>query len=396
MTHQKAKNWAIFCKIVDNFGDIGICWRLAKQLATEYPQAAIEETSIQVTLFIDDLTAAHSIIPALNPAISNHAQSIDSVYVLPLSMADDIPAADVVIETFACDLPEKYLISMESHQSCWINIDYLSAEPWVEDFHAKPSKHPTRQLTKYYFFPGFNAKTGGLIREKALLTMRDTFKQQAYLAHLASTFQTTINSDAINISLFCYPQANLAVLFYALQKQAKPVNIWLPFNNNLTTLSAIFIDFNYTIGEVYEKNNLRIYVLPFLSQLEYDHLLWACDLNFVRGEDSWIRAIWAAKPFVWQPYIQTENTHLKKLNAFLQTHYPENSADTQHVNIMHHADLAWSNAESNVENEEDCLLALLAHLPELQAYHLARTNALAQLPDLTAQLVLTSQKILKK
>jgi uncharacterized repeat protein (TIGR03837 family) len=58
-------------------------------------------------------------------------------------------------------------------------------------------------------------------------------------------------------------------------------------------------------------------VLPFVEQERYDELLWACDVNFVRGEDSFVRALWAGKPFIWQIYPQQDMAHLKKLEAFL-------------------------------------------------------------------------------
>ena len=63
---------------------------------------------------------------------------------------------------------------------------------------------------------------------------------------------------------------------------------------------------------------MRWSYLPFMSQLDFDHLLWACDINFVRGEDSLVRAIWASKPFVWQIYPQDDGAHAPKLEAFMQ------------------------------------------------------------------------------
>jgi len=62
---------------------------------------------------------------------------------------------------------------------------------------------------------------------------------------------------------------------------------------------------------------LTIHTLPRLSQVEFDHLLWACDLNGVRGEDSLVRALWAGKPLVWHIYPQDDDAHLAKLDAFL-------------------------------------------------------------------------------
>ena len=41
------------------------------------------------------------------------------------------------------------------------------------------------------------------------------------------------------------------------------------------------------------------------------------DWNFVRGEDSLVRALWAGKPFVWQIYPQHDGAHWDKLTAFL-------------------------------------------------------------------------------
>ncbi|MES1986609.1 MAG: elongation factor P maturation arginine rhamnosyltransferase EarP, partial [Pseudomonadota bacterium] len=97
----------------------------------------------------------------------------------------------------------------------------------------------------------------------------------------------------------------------------------------------------YTIetGSILSKKNLNVHVVPFLSQADYDQLLASCDINFVRGEDSWIRAIWAAKPFIWQPYLQTENTHVTKLNAFLDLFYADCEAHTKAAIYKAHS--AW-------------------------------------------------------
>ncbi|HOY69764.1 MAG TPA: elongation factor P maturation arginine rhamnosyltransferase EarP [Methylotenera sp.] len=295
-------HYDIFCKIVDNFGDIGVCWRLAKQLANAH--------DLRIRLFIDDFSVASKIIPSLN--INKTTQFIENVEISPWPV-DSTQPANVVIETFACGLPEAYLHRAAQQKSLWINLDYLSAEDWVNVFHAKPSPHPTLPITKHFFFPGFTANTGGLIREKNLLVERDAF--------LASTQQQAAfwqklgvqpNEHAIKISLFCYAQADLAGLFSALNQYSQPIQLVVPENS----LIANFIANNIQLAK-----NIQICQLPFLSQDDYDKLLWACDLNFVRGEDSWIRAIWAGKPFIWQPYIQTENTHLTKLEAFINLYY---------------------------------------------------------------------------
>ena len=70
-------------------------------------------------------------------------------------------------------------------------------------------------------------------------------------------------------------------------------------------------------GEQPASGALSVIVVPFMSQRDYDRLLWCCELNFVRGEDSFVRAQWAARPFVWQIYAQDEAAHRLKLEAFL-------------------------------------------------------------------------------
>jgi uncharacterized repeat protein (TIGR03837 family) len=71
--------------------------------------------------------------------------------------------------------------------------------------------------------------------------------------------------------------------------------------------------------------------LPWLSQQDYDKLLWACDMNFVRGEDSVLRALWTGKPFVWQIYPQQDGAHLPKLAAFLQQNQLTGAAQNFHA-----------------------------------------------------------------
>jgi uncharacterized repeat protein (TIGR03837 family) len=65
------------------------------------------------------------------------------------------------------------------------------------------------------------------------------------------------------------------------------------------------------------RSRLAIHFLPLLAQPDFDHLLWSCDLNFVRGEDSLVRALWAGKPLAWHIYPQDDAAHHVKLSAFL-------------------------------------------------------------------------------
>jgi uncharacterized repeat protein (TIGR03837 family) len=133
--------------------------------------------------------------------------------------------------------------------------------------------------------------------------------------------------------------------------------------------------------------NLTLLPLPFLSQHDYDRLLWLCDLNFVRGEDSWVRAIWAGKPLVWQPYRQQESTHLAKLAAFLNTYCV--GLDTEAVAAIHECHVNWcSDAFSAFVCRE-----YLKNLPVLAPHAAAFADKLAAQSDLASKLVIFVEKV---
>lgn len=385
------KRWDIFCKIVDNYGDIGICWRLSQQLANEH--------QLQIRLLIDDLAVASHIIANLD--VTKQQQTINGIEICTWNESTN-ECADVAIETFGCNLPEPYIQQMHASKTLWINLEYLSAEPWVSDFHAQPSQHPTLPLTKYFFFPGFVDATGGLIRENDLIEKRDAFLnstalQTRFWQKIGSTDITDASSDTIKISIFCYPQAQIESLLAALQSTKQHISLYLPFNRVLDTFNVFLTDFKLNIGDVIQKNNLTVHILPFLSQDDYDHLLWACDLNFVRGEDSWIRAIWAGKPFIWQPYLQTEDTHMHKLNAFLDVYSNEASAEVK--TLLNEASFAWSdNVQQSVQipnniSKPEIWQHLISQLPSLHTYAKQRADAFISQPDLATKLVIFSENL---
>lgn len=376
MTH---KRWDIFCKIVDNYGDIGVCWRLSRQLAKEH--------DLNIRLFIDDLKVASKLIVGLEENI--FSQTIGGVEIVPWSYGQTAEPAPVVLETFSCKLPFPYLEKM-SAQSIWINVEYLSAEPWVNDFHAKPSQQPALNLTKYYFFPGFTDQTGGLIRERDLFAQRNAFIEDEQ-AQQSFWQQIGIKQTAeLSISLFAYPEANVKDFLMALMQSRKSANVFVPFGSILEAIKPLYPEHDFSAGNSLNVGELTLHVLPFLSQQEYERLLWICDINFVRGEDSWIRAIWAGKPFIWQPYIQSENTHLVKLDAFLDI-YSKNAAAVLKA-CLRNAHLAWSSAAQDAPTLESWQ-GFFAALPSLNQYAQNYSQTLAEQTDLATKLVIFSEKI---
>lgn len=265
--------WDLFCRVIDNFGDVGVCWRLACDLAGR---------GEPVRLFIDDARALAWMAP----------QGAPGVQVLPF----DAPAApsEVVVEAFGCDPPPPFVAAMAAARPVWINLEYLSAEDWVERSHRLPSPQ-ANGLTKWFFFPGFTPRTGGLAREPGLLAARDAFDRGAWLA----AHGITLRPHERVVSLFCYDAAPVGRLLDALADRP-------------TLLLAAG---GRSVGA---HGCLRTHALPWLAQRDYDRLLWASDLNFVRGEDSLVRAVWAARPFVWQAYPQDDGVHALKLQALLE------------------------------------------------------------------------------
>lgn len=384
MSNHQNKRWDIFCKIVDNFGDIGICWRLSQQL--------VKEHHCQVRLFIDDLTTAKKIIPDLVDTLQQ--QSINGVEISNWPTMPTEPAT-VVIAAFACELPDTYIQLMPASQPVWVNLEYLSAEDWVSDYHAKPSPHPSLAITKHFYFPGFKSDTGGLIRESNLIKARDNFvgsetEQLVFWQKLGAFNEISEIKNSIKISLFCYPQANIQYLILALMSVNKPVDLFVPADSTIKSINEILIDFEVINAKMMRRANITMHFLPFLCQAEYDHLLWACDLNFVRGEDSWIRAIWAGKPFIWQPYIQTEHTHITKLNAFLEVY--SSTASHEIKSLLADAHLSWSNVENS---DLMSLQHMIKHLPKLSCYAQLQANLLAEQTDLATKLVSFSENLVK-
>jgi uncharacterized repeat protein (TIGR03837 family) len=231
-----------------------------------------------------------------------------------------VEPADVVVEAFACDPPRSYVEAMvlRDPKPVWINLEYLSAEDWVKNCHAVPSPHPRLPLTKYFFFPGFDAGTGGLLRERDLLATRDRFL--ASLTDQAEFWRSMGLGPAepgeARISLFSYPHPALEELLEKWAGGGERITCLIPQGMAEQELQAYFGG----SGEVWERGNLQVHAFPFLEQDRYDRLLWACDCNFVRGEDSFVRAQWAGRPFIWQIYPQEGDAHWAKLDAFL-SHY---------------------------------------------------------------------------
>ncbi len=298
-------HWDIFCKVIDNYGDIGVCWRLSADLASR---------GEQVRLWVDDASALAWMAP----------DGCAGVEVLtwtePFTLHGVTPG-DVLVEAFGCEISPEFIASFEnsaqarSANHSWINLEYLSAEPYAARSHALPSPvmiGPGNGLTKHFFYPGFTQHTGGLLRETDLFTRQAAFDRDDWLKRMGIPFK----GERL-ISLFCYEPPALHDLLHQLATDPTPTRLLVTSGRAENAVFDRIYNKIDSLPQINIESSLSISYLPPLTQTQFDELLWACDLNFVRGEDSLVRAIWAGKPFVWQIYHQHDDAHHAKLNAFL-------------------------------------------------------------------------------
>ncbi len=366
--------WDIFCRVIDNFGDIGVTWRLARQLSQEH--------HFSVRLWVDDLQTFQRICPAVAPQA--HWQTIEGVQIAcwcdECVVTADLVSADVVIEAFACQLPESYIDLMRSKQKVlWLNLEYLTAEPWAAQCHALPSLQAAG-LQKYFFFPGFTEQTGGLLRETPLLDQRDTFQHTEQRAQFLAKLGVQVEANERLVSLFSYVNPGLLSWFEALSRDTKINHLLVLQGPALALLAQYFQLPELRAKQLYQRGNLKVQVLPYIQQQDFDRLLWSCDFNCVRGEDSFVRAQWAAKPFLWQIYPQQDNVHLDKLAAFLSIY--NNDLGLEIKVALDDLWLAWNTAG----DVGSAWLSLMEHEDSLQQHALEWCAQQRKLPDLVTKL----------
>lgn len=382
----KHLQWDIFCKVIDNFGDVGICWRLAADLGAR---------GHRVRLWLDDVKALAWMAPRgcagvqvlpWNPALDP----------LDLDHLDEAPG-DVLIEAFGCEIAPEFIAACAriygagGKKPTWINLEYLSAEVFAERNHGLPSPvqtGPAAGWIKWFFYPGFTAQTGGLLREPDLAQRQAAFDRKAWLGSQGIEWL-----GETLLSLFCYEPPALAQLLRELADSGlngQPVRLLVAAGRAQLAVDdalALINRENKNEKGRWPFNNgqrqLSISYLSLLTQTDFDHLLWASDVNFVRGEDSVARAIWAGKPFVWQIYPQDDGAHHVKLDAFLDLLEAPASLQAFHR--------AWNSSAAlgaaTTWPEHDLTVGLAANLAGWGETALkARTRLLAQ-ADLTSNLL---------
>jgi uncharacterized repeat protein (TIGR03837 family) len=288
-------DWDIYCRVIDNYGDAGVCYRLACQLVAR---------GQSVRLFIDDPTP----LPWMR--ITQSVQPV--VLPFPAGISPSPGVARQVISGFGCDLPDRLLAAMvraqqAGHLRSWLYLEYLSAQDYAATSHGLGSYVTAGAgagLRRHFFFPGFTPATGGLLREPDLPDRQHRFARADWLAAHGVRWQ----GEPV-YSLFCYEPPALAN--WLGQIGGKPGHLLVTPGRATAAVRALASSVGRQTGGV------QIHELPWLSQDDFDHLLWSSDLNLVRGEDSLVRGVWAGKAMVWQAYPQEDFAERDKLNAFL-------------------------------------------------------------------------------
>jgi uncharacterized repeat protein (TIGR03837 family) len=369
----------LFCAVIDNYGDAALAWRLARQLARRHGWA--------VRLFIDDAEPLWRLWPPLR------ASGGDTDARAALACADGVSVwhwdaalhpdeadggADVVIEAFACTLPDDYVVRMARRPKTplWINLEYFSAEDWTLGCHLKSSPHPRLPLSKVFFFPGILPGSGGVLREADA-----DFGANSRIDHVNDR---STEADALRISLFGYTLPALPDLLTLWAQGNIPIDAQVT-DCPLQGQVAHWLGKPFPVGCVRQCGALRLTLLPFLPQPEYDRLLGSCALNAVRGEDSLVRAQWACRALVWQPYPQDDNVHEDKRDAFLAAYaqgLPPDVARAQ-ADFWH----AWTSSAPLAPDGAGIWARYVVALPLLRAHALHWADRLRAVGELSDQLV---------
>ena len=324
-------NFDIFVKAIDNFGDISIAYRLAEGLSTKSNPARL---FIKKDAVFDEF---HNLQP-------------DHLFILVdiNQIERDVVPAKNIISIFDTLIPDHYLANIKEKTNLYI-YEYLSAESWIDDFHYKPSFSTNPNCNKKYFYPGFSEASGGLLLDK-------NFNDSKPFSLVQLITSEKKQNKKLMCSFFYYPHTNLQKLMMNFMVVKKSYSAFVL--EGITQLSRK------------ECESMNINPFKMVSMNQYDQLLLACYINFVRGEDSLCRAIFAKKPFIWQPYSQKNNLHLDKLNAFINFFYAE--ADKSVVDVVRSANIEWS-AGCISSTQLRNYLNLLDYLTE---YHFKKSSSI--------------------
>ena len=308
---MKVNSIDIFCEIIDNFGDIGVVYRISKELKKIFQNVRIRMVLNRLEEF-----------KAINKKVKDtDFQEIDGLICVTEKYvkenAETFGTADVFIEAFGCNVPEEYIKRAKENSKLWINLEYLSGEKWIEDFHLCESLIDSKTLKKIFYMPGFSEKSGGVIIDSGFLERKEYGKNNREEV-LKKYFPHVDIKDKLVGTVFSY-EKNFDNLLEVLKDYKKETLLILMGEKTQKSFSEILQKkLRENFGKIVKYGKITMMYADFLSQEEYEEVISAADFNFTRGEDSFVRGILLEKPFMWHIYLQEEKAHMDKIKAFTE------------------------------------------------------------------------------
>ncbi len=312
------------CKVVDNFGDIGVVWRLCKRLKEI-------DSELKINLIVDDLISFNKICSGIQ--VNKVFQSFLGIDIYDWKASDfcyktfiknDGEMLSIILECFQCGRPdwmEKILFEDKLERTVnIIMIDYLTAEKYAEDFHCLKSLTRSSKVQKVNFMPGFTEKTGALILDKE--------------------WETLLPRNASGPCLVFTYERSWGPLARALNNSSLQIEL---------AQGRGFESFEHAFQELPQKKS-KLIKLPFMNQEDWDLEMKKCSLLFIRGEESMSRACLSGIPFVWHAYPQSDEYQLVKVNALLDR--MKEFFDERSFEIVRKVWLDFNSSEESVMEED--------------------------------------------
>jgi uncharacterized repeat protein (TIGR03837 family) len=367
MAVSPQKDITILCKVVDNYGDIGFVYRLARALTSL-------DSTVSIRIVTDNLFSFSLLAPGLDPA--KNVQQYGTWTVYDWNDSDTCTAAftadqpHIILQCFQCGYPswlETLLFTVKCRDTVHvINIDYLTAEPYADDFHCLASLTRSSSVKKVNFMPGFTAKTGGLILDGPFAGTASV-PVPAQVQRLLDA-----SSSDMRVLMFSY-ERDFSSIIYTLAQF--PVHVYAASGRGRESFLSAW-------GKA--KKPFPVTELPFLSQTEWDSFMCAMSFLFVRGEDSLSRACLSGIPFVWHAYPQKDEYQKVKVQALLDRMKP----------FFTESDFAviktyWlSYNTTGAAGDAGSLVELLARAPQLRAGFTSFADAVRSCGDFARHLLL--------
>lgn len=324
---MKVNSIDIFCEIIDNFGDIGVVYRISKELKKIFQ-------NVRIRIVLNRLEE----FKAINKKVKDvDYQEIDGlICVTEKYVKENIETfgvSDVFIEAFGCNVSEEYVKAAKENSKLWINLEYLSGEKWIEDFHLCESLIDSKTLKKIFFMPGFSEKSGGVIIDSGFLE-RMKYGKENRDEVFKKYFKDFDLKDKFIGTVFSY-EKNFENLLETLKNYEKETVLLLMGEKTQKSFSEI-LKKNLTedYGNIVKYGKITMIYSDFFSQEEYEEIISASDFNFTRGEDSFVRGIILGKPFMWHIYLQEEKAHMDKIKAFTERFKESIKVSEEEKNII--------------------------------------------------------------